>query len=288
MIPVMPLPVAFALAAIVSPTDPIAVSAIANRVPIPRRLLHILEGESLLNDASGLVCMRFAVAAALTGAFSLTEARRDVPVACTWRHRYWHRRDLGRHRRQKLDFPAFWRGNRISDLVSLLIPFGAYLLAEHFHCSGILAAVAAGITMSYAEQTGQALPITRVRRVAVWDLIQFAANGIIFVLLGEQLPQIIRRAAVLVQDTGHRDPLWLIAYIVAINLALAGLRFAWVWASLRFTLFRAAKRGEKRNVPSWRLVVATSLAGVRGAITLAGVLTLPMTLMDGTAFPSCP
>ncbi len=111
--------------------------------------------------------------------------------------------------------------------------------------------------MSYGEQTGQALPITRVRRVAVWDLIQFAANGIIFVLLGEQLPQIIRRAAVLVQDTGHRDPLWLIAYIVAIHLALAGLRFAWVWASLRFTLFRAAKRGDKRNVLSWCLVVAT-------------------------------
>jgi CPA1 family monovalent cation:H+ antiporter len=170
-------------------------------------------------------------------------------------------------------------------LVSLLIPFAAYLLAEEIEASGILAAVAAGITMSYSEQTGQALPVTRVRRVAVWDLVQFAANGVIFVLLGEQLPQIVRRAAVVVYDTGHRHWIWLVVYIVAINLALGALRFTWVWISLRFTLFRAAQRGETRRAPSWRLIAATSLAGVRGAITLAGILTLPLTLLDGTPFP---
>ncbi|WNJ90100.1 Na+/H+ antiporter [Bosea sp. 685] len=285
LFPAMPLAVAFALAAILSPTDPIAVSAIAARVPVPKRLMHILEGESLLNDASGLVCMRFAVVAALTGSFSLVGAFGTflwvaiggitIGVAVTWsttRAVGWVTRRLGEE-----------TGSQI--LISLLIPFGAYLLAEHLHCSGILAAVAAGITMSYADQSGQILAITRVRGHAVWDTVQFAANGIIFVLLGEQLPLIIAGAAKAVRETGHHDPVWLIAYVAVITFALAALRFTWVWVSLRFTLARAARRGEKRYVPGLRLVAATSLAGVRGAITLAGVLTLPLTMNDGSAFP---
>ena len=286
MIPEMPVAIAFALAAIVSPTDPIAVSAIAARVPIPKRLMHILEGESLLNDASGLVCMRFAVAAALTGTFSLVDAFGTflwvaiggiaLGVGVTWIvtvAKNWVSQHFGEE-----------TGSQI--LISLLIPFGAYLLAEHLHCSGILAAVAAGVTMGYVEQTGQALAVTRVRRSAVWDMVQFAANGVIFVLLGEQLPQIVTGAAQVVRETGHHEPVWLLIYVVAINCALAALRFLWVWTSLRFTLFRAALKGQKPVVPSWRLVAATSLAGVRGTITLAGVLTLPLTMYDGSAFPA--
>ena len=286
MIPEMPVAIAFALAAIVSPTDPIAVSAIAARVPIPKRLMHILEGESLLNDASGLVCMRFAVAAALTGTFSLVDAFGTflwvaiggiaLGVGVTWIvtvAKNWVSRHFGEE-----------TGSQI--LISLLIPFGAYLLAEHLHCSGILAAVAAGVTMGYVEQSGQALAVTRVRRSAVWDTVQFAANGIMFVLLGEQLPQIVTGAAQVVRETGHHEPVWLLIYVVAINCALAALRFLWVWTSLRFTLFRAALKGQNPVVPSWRLIAATSLAGVRGTITLAGVLTLPLTLYDGSAFPA--
>jgi monovalent cation/hydrogen antiporter len=286
MIPAMPLAVAFALAAIVSPTDPVAVSAIASRVPIPRRLMHILEGESLLNDASGLVCMRFAVAAALTGAFSPVDAFGTflwiaiggiaIGVGVTWiatLSKNWVSQHFGEE-----------TGSQI--LISLLIPFGAYLLAEHLHCSGILAAVAAGITMSYVEQSGHALPVTRVRRSAVWDLVQFAANGIIFVLLGEQLPQLFAGATRVVRETGHHEVIWLAVYVVSINLVLAALRFLWVWTSLRFTLFRAGLKGQHPYIPSWRLIAATSLAGVRGTITLAGVLTLPLTMNDGSAFPA--
>jgi monovalent cation/hydrogen antiporter len=286
MIPAMPLAVAFALAAIVSPTDPIAVSAITARVPIPKRLMHILEGESLLNDASGLVCMRFAVAAALTGTFSFVDALGTflwvaiggiaIGVGVTWIStlaKNWVSRRFGEE-----------TGSQI--LISLLIPFGAYLLAEQQHCSGILAAVAAGITMSYVEQSGQALAITRVRRSAVWDTVQFTANGMIFVLLGEQLPQIVTGAAQAVRETGHHEPVWLLIYVIAINCALAALRFLWVWTSLRFTLLRATLAEQKPTVPSWRLIAVTSLAGVRGAITLAGVMTLPLTLNDGSAFPA--
>jgi monovalent cation/hydrogen antiporter len=286
MIPAMPLAVAFALAAIVSPTDPTAVSAIATRVPIPKRLMHVLQGESLLNDASGLVCMRFAVAAALTGTFSLLDAVGTfiwlaiggiaIGVGVTWIAsvaKNWVSQHFGEE-----------TGSQI--LISLLIPFGAYLLAEHLHCSAILAAVAAGITMSYVEQSGQALPMTRVRRSAVWDLVQFTASGIIFVLLGEQLPQLVTGAARVVREAGHHEPIWLVVYVVAIILALAMLRFVWVWTSLRFTLFRAALKGQNPYVPSWRLIAAASLAGVRGTITLAGVLTLPLTMNDGSAFPA--
>jgi len=176
-------------------------------VPIPKRLMHILDGESLLNDASGLVCMRFAIAAALTGTFSLLDAvgtflwlaigGTAIGVGVTWiasAAKNWVSRHFGEE-----------TGSQI--LISLLIPFGAYLLAEHLHCSGILAAVAAGITMSYVEQGGQALPITRVRRTAVWDLVQFTASGIIFVLLGEQLPQLVIGAGQVVREAGHHEPI---------------------------------------------------------------------------------
>jgi CPA1 family monovalent cation:H+ antiporter len=171
-------------------------------------------------------------------------------------------------------------------LVNLLIPFGAYLLAERLHCSGILAAVAAGVTMSFIEQTGQALAVTRVRRAAVWDTVQFAANGVIFVLLGEQMPDLLARAVDTVRASGHAEPWWLAVYVLAISLALGATRFGWVWASLRWTLFRARRRGAAPPKVDARLVAAMTLAGVRGAITLAGVLTLPLTLVDGSPFPA--
>ena len=286
LIPPMPLPVAFALAAIISPTDPIAVSAIAARTKIPKRLMHILEGEALLNDASGLVCMRFAVAAVLTGTFSLQVALATfawlaiggvlIGVGLTWAvsaAKQWITSKVGEDTSSQI-------------LISLLIPFGAYLVAEHFHCSGILAVVAAGVTMSFIEGSGQALAVTRIRRAAVWDMVQFAANGVIFVLLGEQMPGILSGAMEAVQTTGHREP-WLLAfYVLAISLALCVLRFVWVWVSLRFTIFRANRKGAPVPEVGWRIIAATSLAGVRGAITLAGVLTLPFALHDGSPFPA--
>ncbi|MDQ0251898.1 CPA1 family monovalent cation:H+ antiporter [Sphingomonas kyeonggiensis] len=286
MIPAMPLAVAFALAAVVSPTDPIAVSAIAARVPIPKRMMHILEGESLLNDASGLVCLRFAVAAALTGSFSAGEAALTfawvagaglvigvlVTLAVS-RAKAWVTRRWGED-----------TGSQI--LVSLLIPFGSYLLAEHLHASGILAAVSAGVTMTFAEISRQAMAVTRMRRNSVWDTLQFTLNGVIFVLLGEQLPGIVADARQTVLLTGHHSPWWLGIYVVAIVAGLAALRFAWVWTSLRLTILRKREGLAEMRSPNWRLVAATSFAGVRGAITLAGVLTLPLALNDGSPFPA--
>lgn len=286
LIPAMPAPLAFALAAIVSPTDPVAVSSITARVPIPKRLMRILQGESLLNDASGLVCFRFAVAAAVTGSFSLTSASLTlvwVVVAGLC---------IGVGITLFVSFAQGWLSRHFGDesgspiLISLLTPFGAYLLAELLNASGILAAVAAGITMSYVELSGAALATIRLQRAAVWDTVQFALNGIMFVLLGEQLPWIFRGALASVTQSGHLNPWWLAVYALAITIGLAVLRFIWVWTSLRFTMFRAHQHGEQVTPLHWRLVLATSLAGVRGAITLAGVMTLPLLMPDGRVFPA--
>ncbi|KQP46734.1 sodium:proton antiporter [Brevundimonas sp. Leaf280] len=288
MIPEMPLPVALALAAILSPTDPIAVQAIAARAPIPKRLMHILEGESLLNDATGLTCMRIAVAAATTGAFSIGDAVGTfawlalvglaVGVLVTMAISY-----------AKSVVSRRWGedvGAQI--LVSLLIPFAAYLVAEELHASGILAAVAAGVTMSFTERggiAGQSMAMTRIRRSVVWDTVQFVANGIIFVILGEQMPSIMSRAAEVVAGTSRPEVWWLAVYVFGIVATLAALRFVWVWTSLKLTLFRRRHRGPPAKV-GLRLTMVMSLAGVRGAITLAGILTLPFALGDGSPMPS--
>jgi len=287
MIPAMPLTVAFALAAIVSPTDPVAVSSITERVAMPKRIQHVLEGESLLNDASGLVCFRFAVAAALTGTFSLTSAALTfvwvafagiaTGVGVTWAVAHL-KNFISRH---------FGENPGSQVLISLLIPFAAYQVAEHLYCSGILAAVAAGVTMSYSELSGRALASTRMQRTAVWDTVQFSLNGVMFVLLGEQLPGILESAVTTVQQSNHDNPWWLAVYVLAINLGLACLRFAWVWASMSLSAFTVRRRRiEPAGVPKWRTVAAISVAGARGAITLAGVLTLPLLLDDGTLFPA--
>ncbi|SNB51617.1 sodium/proton antiporter, CPA1 family [Arboricoccus pini] len=283
MLPVMPLAVCFALAASVSPTDPVSVQAIAGRIKVPTRMLRILEGEALLNDASGLVCMRVAVIAALTGGFSLSSALSlflwlslvgialgiGVTLLIT-RVAAWIRRHFGEE-----------SGSHI--LISVLTPFAVYLLAEHFGGSGILAVVAAGITMSYAELMGDQGAGTRIRSLAVWDAIRFATNGVMFVLLGEQMPGIF--TAALSQSRDHIGwPLPLVALIIV--LALAALRFTWVWSSLRITVFRSRRRGVPAPQPPVFLLLAASVAGVRGAVTLAGILTLPLTLPDGSPFPA--
>lgn len=285
LVPSMPYATAFALAAILSPTDPIAVSAIAQRAPIPKRMMHILEGESLLNDASGLVCMRFAVAAALTGAFSLKSAVLTftwlalgglaIGVALTWVVT----------RVKAMATRRFGEDAGASIVTSVLIPFASYLTAEHFNASGILAAVAAGISMTFFESRTM-MATTRVQRRAFWDTVQFILNGAIFVLLGEQLPALLERSIETVRDTGHHNPWWLVVYVLAVNLALAAMRFTWVWASMRISAYHARRRGEMPAPIDWRTVAAMSLAGVRGALTLVGVLTLPLTLSDGSPFPA--
>jgi Na+/H+ antiporter len=286
LLPVMPIAVAFALAAILSPTDPVAVGAMTATTPLPSRLMHILEGEALLNDATGLVCFTFAVKAALTGKFSATSASFSFllvaggGVACgigvMW--------IIGKLNRALIKRTGEEPSMQI--LISLLMPFAAYLTAEHLHVSGILAAAVAGIAMHYGELAGKPLAATRMQRTAVWDTVQATLNGIIFILLGGQIPQMLRKLPAVSDSVGAGAP-WHLAFdVAAITFSLIVMRFLWVFITMHVTVLRANLRGEQRKVPSTRLIAVVATAGVRGAITLAGVLTLPMAMADGSAFPA--
>ncbi|MFA5704347.1 MAG: Na+/H+ antiporter [Advenella sp.] len=284
MIPVMPLSVAFALAAIVSPTDPVAVQGITRRLPVPRRLMSILEGEALFNDASGLVAFRMAVLAAMTGVFSITQivtsfvwvavAGISTGLVTTWLLSVIHQRInrlLGEEQGAEI-------------LLSLLTPFAAYVLAEAIGGSGILSAVAAGLAMSNFELSGRISPMTRMRRTAMWDLLQFTLNGFMFILLGEQLPTIFNEAIDLVNQTGHHNPWWLLIYALVISLSLIAFRFIWVTICVYVPRF-LLRNGSSFILPKWRHIFILSFAGVRGAVTLAGVMTLPFLLPDQSEFP---
>ncbi|GLU38795.1 MULTISPECIES: Na+/H+ antiporter [Pseudomonas] len=286
LIPEIPWAAAFALAAVLSPTDALAVSAIAqNR--LPRRLMHVLQGEALMNDASGLVAFKFAVAAAMTGAFSLLDASLSFllvaigGLACgvvlSWL--------LGRIRawmiRRGWDDPA------THVVLMLLLPFAVYMVAEEFGVSGILAAVAAGMMQSWTDLLPRQTH-TRVLNRSVWSMLEFAFNGVVFLLLGLQLPDILKSV------THHAgDSLWrssqLLFYVLAVYAVLILLRFAWVWCywklSLRFERWWGIELGGKPGEPVLRLSAISALGGVRGAVTLAGVLSVPLLLGSGEAFP---
>ncbi|MBK0031116.1 Na+/H+ antiporter [Erwinia sp. S43] len=286
LIPAITVAAGFALAAILSPTDPVAVSAMTASSPLPSRMGHILEGESLLNDASGLVAFNFAVAAVLTGSFSASDAvTRFVVMAIggilsglvvVWATGKCNNFLIKRTREE----PA------IQILISILIPFAAYILAESFHVSGILAAVAAGIAMHYEQLSGPRLPATRMKSSAVWNMLQTILNGMIFLMLGEQLPRMLQTLPDVASQAGVSSPWYLLLYAVVITLALGVVRFCWVWLSITLTVFRQKRKGKvTTSRPQFSAVAVMALAGVKGSITLAGILTLPVVLTDGSPFP---
>lgn len=283
LLPGVPLPVAFALAAVLSPTDAVAVSAISrNRLPTP--LMHILQGEALMNDASGLVTFKFALAAAVTGVFSLANASLTfmlvavgglaVGVALSWL--------VGRLRAWMI--ARGWDDPATHVVFMLLLPFAAYVLAERMEVSGILSAVAAGMMQSWLDLLPRQTN-TRLLNRSVWSLLEFAFNGLIFLLLGLQLPDIIKAVA------SHETSLWpTLLYrgldVLAIFLVLLALRFVWVQSIWRLSVLlrRLRGKGEVTRVPTARSCWLLTVGGVRGAVTLAGVMSVPM-LMGGSAFP---
>ena len=283
LIPSIPLPVAFALAAVLSPTDAVAVSAISrNRLPMP--LMHMLQGEALMNDASGLVTFKFALVAAVTGVFSLASASLAfvlvavgglaVGVALSWL--------VGRSRSWMI--ARGWDDPATHVVFMLLLPFAAYVLAERLGASGILSAVAAGMMQSWLDLLPRQTS-TRLLNRSVWSLLEFAFNGLIFLLLGLQLPDIIKAVA------SHETSLWpTLLYrcldVLAIFLVLLVLRFVWVQSIWRLSVLmrRLRGKGEMTHVPTMRSCWLLTVGGVRGAVTLAGVLSVPL-MMGGEAFP---
>ena len=284
LLPTIPLPVAFALAAVLSPTDAVAVSAIAqNRLPAP--LMHMLQGEALMNDATGLVTFKFALAAAITGVFSLANASVTfllvacgglaIGVALSW--------VVGRMRSWMI--ARGWDDPATHVVFMLLLPFAAYVLAERLGASGILSAVAAGMMQSWLDLLPRQTS-TRLLNRSVWGLLEFAFNGLIFLLLGLQLPDIIK--AVVRLET-HLWPtlMYRILDVVVIFLVLIALRFIWVQSIWRLSGLLRRWRGKQEltMVPTARSCWILTVGGVRGAVTLAGVMSIPLLLNEGLDFP---
>ena len=283
MIPEIPLTVAFALAAVISPTDAVAVSAITRNLGMPPHTMHVLEGESLRNDASGLVALKFAIAATLTGVFSWTQVTREflwialgglgIGALVGWGFSYLREavtRRLG-------DVAATQMV-----LLLVLLPFAAYLLGEKFGVSGILAAVAAGVATNFGDLNRADYISERMQTAGTWSMVESAFNGAIFLLLGLQLPSII---GVTLRDAGH-DWWILVGYVCIISTALLVLRWIWVSASVARSLHKAHRAGKMTEKPSRWLNLATTLAGIRGAVTLAGALSVPLLLNNGQPFPA--
>lgn len=286
LFPGLPLPVCFALTAILSPTDAVAVSAISGRLPVPPRLMHILEGESLMNDASGLVAFKFAVAAALTGAFSLAQATVGfllislggllVGALLALAFNVVRTRLIERHLGEASTIQIV--------LLLLLLPFAAFLLAEHFHLSGILSAVAAGMVINRLDLKRQDQTTSRIQTRSVWEMLEFVLNALVFLLLGFQLPEIIGGALNATTSAGTTLPfIELLGFVALISIALLGMRFLWIFGAAHMP--RLLRRKPARSV-SARVMLAGTLAGIRGTITLAAALSLPEMLNDGTPFPA--
>ncbi|RUW61653.1 Na+/H+ antiporter [Mesorhizobium sp. M7A.F.Ca.US.008.03.1.1] len=284
LVPSIPLMVAFALAAVLSPTDAVAVSSIVDRNVVPARLMHILEGESLLNDASGLVMFRFAVAAVLTGSFSLAAASLSFLFAVA----------IGILIGVAALFVAaklLQLLNRIGGvpaeaqvLVMVLLPFISYLGAEHVGASGILAAVTAGL-LTGGSGVFRFLGVSaRMQTMSLWTTLSFVFNGALFIVLGLQLPDIIRHVP---PELMSLHPIIQpIATVIALTLCLIALRFLWIWVG-DLAAGIAARLGKRKVEPfGLRVRLAGSVAGVRGAITLAGILSLPLAMPDGSPFPA--
>ncbi len=278
LVPGLPLAMAFALGAVISPTDAVAVGTILHRLKAPARLTAVLNGESLMNDATGLVAFKFALGAMVAGTFSLRAATFAFALVA-----------LGG---LSVGLAVGYLVGRVRDLLlamhssdgfvevtlSLMTPYAAYLLAEKLGFSSILAVVAAGLFSGWRD------PIrtdawTRQTSRTMWSVVLFWLNGLAFILLGLQFPSILAA----VSDRYPAAQLGLLTAAVA-GVTIVG-RLLWVFpaAYLPFLFSARIRRSEKR--PGWQSVFVCGWAGMRGTITLAAALSIPVYQADGTPFP---
>jgi CPA1 family monovalent cation:H+ antiporter len=272
LIPEIPWAAAFAFGAIVSPPDAVAATAILSRMNIPRRVVTVLEGESLINDAAALVLYKFAIAAVLTGSFSLLDASvQFVGVAAG---------GIVLGILTGLVFIAVHRhlGDVLTEvLTALLVPYVAYVFAESVHASGVLAVVAAGLVR------GRHSPVIvsaqmRILARSMWNVIVFVLNVLVFVLIGMQLSGGVARLE------GH-SAASLAADAVLLSAVAIAVRFAWVYAALYLPRkLGAALQGSAAAAPEAEFFIM-GWCGMRGIVSLAAALALPVALADGTPFP---
>lgn len=272
LIPDLPWAAAFALGAIVSPPDAVAAASVIRRLGVPHTVEVILEGESLVNDATALVALQFAVAALLTGSFSIGTATVHffwvsfggillgllIGVIVRWVQRH-------------LDDPP------VQITISLLTPFLAYLPAEYLHVSGVLSAVAVGIYQGWHSPMTLSAR-TRLQALAFWETISFLLNGFVFIVIGLQLRGILHE----LRDESLGKA---IAEALLISAAVVFVRIGWVFAATYIPRFLIKPIRQRSPYPGWRNVVILAWSGMRGVISLAAAFALPFALPDGRPFP---
>jgi Na+/H+ antiporter len=278
LVPGLSLAMAFALGAVVSPTDAVATAAITQKLKVPARLTAILNGESLMNDATGLVAFKFALAAAIAGTFSLKAAAMDFVVLAAGG--------------LLLGFALAYLVGRVRDLlkifqrtdpfievtISLLTPYAAYLAADALNLSNILAVVAAGLYSGWRDPLKMDVQ-TRQATWSVWAVVLFWLNGLAFILLGLQFPSLMASIG------DQYSPGQLTLFVAAVSGVAIAARLLWIFpgAYLPFLLSKRIRSSEPR--PPTRDVLVAGWAGMRGTITLAAALSIPQLAADGSPFP---
>jgi Na+/H+ antiporter len=264
--------VAFVLGAIVAPPDVVAPLAIARRLRLPRRVLVILEGEGLANDATALILYRFAVLSVATGAFSLSKASATFGMIVLGEIFFgigvgW----LSLRLRQ-------WAKNpRVEITLSLMTPYLAYWIPEHLGSSGVLATVACGL---YVSWNGPRLipAATRLQGIFFWDLIIYLIEGFVFLVTGLQARTLIEKA----HDLPVRELLLGITITVAIVIVA---RFIWVFPATYLSRWLIPAVRRRDPSPPWQQTFVVSFTGVRGVVSLAAALAIPLTIENGAPFP---
>ena len=268
----MPLAVGFVLGAIVAPTDAVAPLAIVGRLGLPRRLVVVLEGEGLANDATALILYRFAVAAVGTGLFSLSTAVGEFALIVIGEIAYgigigWFSLRLRR-----------WAGDpRVEITLSLMTPYAAFLLPAHLGGSGVLATVAAGL---YVSWNGPLLipAATRLQGIFFWDLLIYLLEGLLFLVTGMQLRTLLDRSdAALLHQLALAVPLTVAVVLLA--------RFIWVYPAAYLPRWLSPSLTRRDPVPSWQFLFMLGFTGVRGVVSLAAALAIPLATGTGAAFP---
>jgi Na+/H+ antiporter len=272
-IPVLPLAGAFVLGAIISPPDAVAATAITERLRVPQRIVAIIEGESLVNDATALVAFAFAVDALNTGTFSLAQAGIRFVVVTVggiliglgigW---------LASQAQRRLDDPP------VQITISLLTPYAAYLLADQLKVSGVLAVVSAGLFLGWRAPE---IINSRMRLQAypVWEMIVFLLNGLVFILIGLQLPEVLQVISSKAIPKAH-----LIGYAILISALVIVVRFVWVFTATYVPRWFNRHLRERDPAPSWRQITIVAWTGMRGVVSLAAAMSLatPMAERDLT------
>ena len=264
VVPALPWAACFALGAIVSPPDAVAAKAVLQRVSLPPRVIVLLEGESLVNDASGLVLFRFAVAAALTGAFSAGQAALSFGVLSVG----------GVLAGILIGIAATWLLARLRDvhlaiIASLLIAWAAYIGAEALGVSGVLATVAAGLVMGWKQHEILSAN-ARLNARAVWNVVVFVLESLIFILIGLSLRSIVGRLG-----SSGADLASLALPITAIVAAVVVSRFAWIFPATYVPRWLIPSLRRKDPIPTVAVPIIMSWAGMRGVVSLAASLALP-------------